>query len=44
MADIIELLERRDEAALELLRTSYGEYCYAIIIRLLAMSRRLRRR
>ncbi len=35
MADIIELLERRDERALELLRASYGEYCHAIIIRLL---------
>lgn len=35
MADIIELLERRDESALELLRASYGEYCHAIIIRLL---------
>ena len=35
MADIIELLERRDERALELLRSSYGDYCYAIILRLL---------
>lgn len=35
MADIIELLERRDEAALELLRVHYGDYCRAIIQRLL---------
>lgn len=35
MADIIELLERRDESALELLRESYGDYCRAIILRLL---------
>ena len=35
MADIIELLERRDEAALELLRTHYGDYCRAILRRLL---------
>ncbi len=35
MADIIELLERRDERGLEMLRGSYGGYCYAIVIRLL---------
>lgn len=35
MADIIELLERRDESALELLRTHYGDYCRAILRRLL---------
>lgn len=35
MADIIELLERRDESALEKLRTHYGDYCRAIIQRLL---------
>ena len=35
MADIIELLERRDESALDLLRTHYGDYCSAIIQRLL---------
>lgn len=35
MADIIELLERRDERALELLRESYGGYCHAIVLRLL---------
>ena len=35
MADIIELLERRDESALDLLRTHYGDYCRAIIQRLL---------
>lgn len=35
MVDILELLERRDERALEILRQSYGEYCHAIIIRLL---------
>ena len=35
MADIIELLERRDESALELLRAHYGDYCRAILHRLL---------
>ena len=35
MADIIELLERRDESALDLLRTHYGDYCRAILLRLL---------
>ena len=35
MADIIELLERRDEKALELLRFHYGDYCRAILQRLL---------
>ena len=35
MADIIELLERRDEAALELLQTHYADYCRAILRRLL---------
>ena len=35
MADIIELLERRDERAVELLRAGYGDYCHAILIRLL---------
>lgn len=35
MADIIELLERRDEKALELLRFYYGDYCRAILLRLL---------
>ena len=35
MADIIELLERRDEKALELLRKHYTEYCHAILFRLL---------
>lgn len=35
MTDIIELLERRDEGALELLQTHYGDYCRAILRRLL---------
>lgn len=35
MADIIELLERRDEEALNILHREYGGYCHAIIIRLL---------
>lgn len=35
MADIIELLERRDERALELLKERYSDYCYSIIYRLL---------
>ncbi len=29
--DIIERLERRDEAAIELLKAYYGDYCYRII-------------
>lgn len=33
--DIIELLERRDEAGLTLLKEKYSDYCYAIIYRLL---------
>ena len=33
--DIIELLERRDEAGLTLLKEKYSDYCYAIIFRLL---------
>lgn len=39
MADIIELLERRDERALQLLREHYGDYCHAIVIRLLGDER-----
>ena len=35
MADIIEELEQRDESALELMRTQYGDYCRAILQRLL---------
>lgn len=35
MADIIELLERRDERALELLKEHYSDYCYCIIYNLL---------
>ena len=35
MADIIELLERRDEAALEQLQTHYRDYCRTILLRLL---------
>lgn len=35
MADIIELLERRDEEALVLLREKYSDYCYSILYRLL---------
>lgn len=35
MADIIELLECRDEGALDLLRTHYGDYCCAILLLLL---------
>lgn len=35
MADIIELLERRDEQAVEILRNTYTDYCLAIISRLL---------
>lgn len=35
MADIIELLERRSELGLELLKEKYTSYCYSIIYRLL---------
>lgn len=35
MADIIELLERRDEQGLELLKEKYAGFCYAIIYHLL---------
>lgn len=35
MTDIIALLERREEQALELLKSQYGEYCYSIIYGLL---------
>lgn len=35
MADIIELLERRDEQGLALLKEKYSDYCYGIIYRLL---------
>lgn len=35
MADIIELLERRDERALELLREHYESYCRSIVANLL---------
>lgn len=35
MADIIELLERRDEQGLVLLKDTYSDYCYSIIYRLL---------
>ena len=35
MADIIELLERRDEAGLALLKELYSDYCYSIIYGLL---------
>lgn len=35
MADIIELLERRDEEALNLLKEHYSEYCYSIIYNIL---------
>ena len=35
MADIIELLERRDEAGLVLLKEKYADYCYSIIYGLL---------
>ena len=34
--DIIELLERRDEMGLVLLKEKYSDYCYAIIYRLLS--------
>lgn len=35
MADIIELLERRDEQGLSLLKEKYSDYCYSIIYHLL---------
>ena len=35
MADIIELLERRDEGGLALLKEKYADYCYSIIYGLL---------
>ena len=35
MADIIELLERRDEGGLVLLKEKYSDYCYSIIYSLL---------
>ena len=35
MADIIELLERRDEQGLSLLKEKYSDYCYTIIYHLL---------
>ena len=35
MADILELLERRDEGALEQLQTHYRDYCRTILLRLL---------
>ena len=35
MADIIELLERRDETGLALLKEKYADYCYSIIYHLL---------
>ena len=35
MADIIELLERRDEQAVEILRSTYTDYCHGIIFHLL---------
>ena len=35
MADIIELLERLDEGALEQLQTHYRDYCRTILLRLL---------
>lgn len=35
MADIIELLERRDEQGLSLLKEKYSDYCYSIIYNLL---------
>ena len=35
MADIIELLERRNESRLALLKEKYSEYCYSIIYNLL---------
>lgn len=35
MADIIELLERRDEQGISLLKEKYSDFCYGIIYRLL---------
>ena len=35
MADIIELQERRDEQAVEILRSTYTDYCHGIIFHLL---------
>lgn len=35
MADIIELLERRDEQGLSLLKEKYADYCYSIIYNLI---------
>ena len=35
MADIIELLERRDEQGLSLLKEKCSDYCYSIIYNLL---------
>ena len=35
MSDIIELLERRDETGLALLKEKYADYCYSIIYGLL---------
>jgi len=35
MADIIELLERRDEQGLVLLKEKYADYCYSVIYHLL---------
>ena len=35
MPDIIELMERRDEQALALLKKHYGEYCYSILYNIL---------
>lgn len=35
MAEIMELLQQRDERALELLKETYGKYCYSIIYGLL---------
>lgn len=35
MTDLIELLQRRDERALDLLRERYGGYCYCIVNNLL---------
>ena len=35
MSDIIELLERRSEQGIALLKEKYADYCYSIIYRLL---------
>lgn len=35
MSDIIELLERRDELGLVLLKEKYSDYCYSILYNLL---------